>query len=403
MTERAPRVLHLITGLGVGGAELALLRLLERTPDAASSALVVSMLAPGAIGDRIRDLGVAVEGLGMPAGRPTAAGWRRYRALLRGFAPDVVQGWMYHANLLATLATPARPRRAVAWGIRAADMDMRRYGRLSGLVRALGAPLSSRPDAVVHVSEAGRRFHEGIGYRPRRTEVIPNGFDLDRFRPDPHGARLVREALAAGTRPLVGMVARLDPMKGHDLFLAAFSRVLEAVPDALAILVGDGLEERGPGGALVRAAGLDGRVRLLGRRADLAALYSAFDVSVLASTSEAFPNVVGEAMACGTSCVATDVGDARLILGGHGRLVPPGNPALLADAIVGALTLDPASRRRLGEAGREHIATEYALDRMAERYARLHAELGRSSGPLVAPPHAGYPSGLSTSRRTPTE
>jgi glycosyltransferase involved in cell wall biosynthesis len=230
------------------------------------------------------------------------------------------------------------------------------------------ARASRRPQAVIANSEAGRRDHAALGYRPKRWIVLPNGFDLNRFRPDPDRRAEQRGRLAATERHLlVGMVARVDPMKNHVGFLRAAGDVAAALPEARFVLIGRDTE------MLQVPEALAGKVQALGERDDVADILPALDLVVLPSRyAEGFPNVLGEAMASGVPCVATDVGDAASIVADTGALVPAGDDRALARAITRFLDQSDEARARAGEAARRRIAAEFSIETIARRYEELY-------------------------------
>lgn len=348
-----------------------LAKLVEGLDPRRCHSVVVSMTDEGVLGARLREAGVRLETLGLRRGRPTLGALWRLLAIMRRERPSLMQSWLYHADLLALVASWLGPRAALAWNLRCSDMDLGRYSRQIRLVRRVLAWASGRPAAVVVNSEAGRRFHASLGYHPRAWAVIPNGFDTERFRPDPVARERGRQRLgiAEGTA-LIGMVARVDAMKDHATFLAAAARVAARRPDVAFLLAGRGTE------GLALPAGLAGRLHALGERDDIAAILTALDLAVLSSAfGEGFPNVLGEAMACGVSCIATDVGDSAAIIGDTGLVVPARDPEALAAAILSWLDRDPAARREAGAAARRRIVEDYALPAIAERYARLYEDL----------------------------
>jgi len=293
---------------------------------------------------------------------------------LRGFRPHVLQSWMYHADLLATLVFVMSGRPALAWNLRCADMELERYSPITRCVRGVLARLSRVPRVVVCNSRASRDAHAAYGYRPRRWELIPNGFDTAVFRPSPTAARRLREefGLEAANR-VVGMVARRDPAKDHETLLAAAARVCGVHPEVRFLLVGSGVPALAP---RMQALGLAGRVLLEEARSDVAGLTAGLDLCVLSSAfGESFPNALGEAMACGVPCVSTDVGDVADLLADCGLVVPRRDPAALAGALCEALAWSPAERERRARRGRERIERDYALDTIAARYRTLFEAL----------------------------
>jgi glycosyltransferase involved in cell wall biosynthesis len=372
---RSPlKVLHLVTGLERGGAETMLVKLAAGMDRARFAPFVVSLMDEGSLGGELRRAGVPLFSLGLRRGRPSFAAVLRLRRIIRQERPDLLQTWLYHADFLGMMAVAMTPALPLVWNLRCSDMDLARYSWQTRAIRRLLAWSSAaRPDAVVVNSEAGRRYHAALGYRPRRWEMIPNGFDVERFRPDAAARARWRERLGVGTaQPLVGMVARVDPMKDHATFLAAAAELAERRPDAAFLLVGRGTED------LAVPAALDGRLHALGERGDVAALLPALDLMVLPSAfGEGFPNVLGEAMACGVPCIASDVGDAAAILGETGAIVPPRDARALAASLLAWLDRDPAEQAAGARAARQRIVDSYALPAIIERYQRLYDALAR--------------------------
>jgi glycosyltransferase involved in cell wall biosynthesis len=378
------RIAHVITDLDTAGAELMLARLVEVF--AANGRVANSVIALGARGvlaDRIEAAGVPVLALGMRPGKPDPRGlWKLVRQLRR-VQPAIVQTWLYHADFAGLLAG-ALTHTPVIWNIRCAELDPRDHPpSLATLLRALA--LASRyPAAVICNSQAGQRAHDRLGYTPRRWAVIPNGFDTNVFRPCPGAASELRRELGLpDTSRLVGLMARFHPMKDHPTFVSAAQVVTAAKPDAHFVAAGRGVDTSPSLQALLDDGALRGRVHLLPERRDAPRFLAALDVAVSSSYGEAFPNVVGEAMACGTPCVVTDVGDSARIVGEAGVVVPPRDPGALAAGIVRLLEMAPPEHAALKTAARDRIATEFSLARAAAQYEALYADVARR--PLQSP------------------
>jgi len=366
------RVAHLITGLETGGAERMLARLVTGGDRNRVASCVVSMTDAGALGPLIAEAGVPVYPLGIRRGRPDPRGLGRLRDVLDAFAPDMLQTWLYHADLLGLAAFEVGWAPHLVWNVRCSES----VG--STVVRRVLATASRRPDAVIVNSSTGRRFHERLGYRPKRWVDLPNGFDTEALRPNPELRHRGRAALGLASEAVViALPARLHPMKDHATFLAAATLLAARRPEARFVLIGGGNEPGNPVlGEPIRSSGLGERVLLLGERRDLDALYSAFDIVSLSSAfGEGFPNVLGEAMACGVPCVATDTGDAAEIVGETGIIVPPGRPAALADAWDRLIAQGPEGRGALGMAARARIVSRYGLAAIVSRYEALYAEI----------------------------
>lgn len=334
---------------------------------------VISLTDRGQLGEQIESSGVVVHALGMKRGRPDISALPRLIRLFRSLNPTIVQSWLYHADFLSTLAVWFAGSPILVWNVRCSEMDLARYPPLTRWVQRVLAQWSATPAAVIVNSEAGRKLHEQIGYRPRRWDVIPNGFDTQRFHPD-SSVRLPlrKEWHVPDDAVIVALVARVDPMKDHATFLDAAQEVSKARPNVHFFLVGKDTQTLTPA---VSVRGLSGRVRVLGYRSDIDRLLPGVDVLCLSSVGEGFPNVLGEAMACGIPCVSTDVGDARSIIADTGLVVPVRDPALLAQAIIGMIDRGAAARERLGCAARARIEGEYSLSKIVDRYTALYSDL----------------------------
>lgn len=371
-SARPITVLHIITGLEVGGSERMLQKLVSG--DCADiSHRVVQLRSGGEVADELRDSGVEVTDGALAM---SVTGLRRLGSLARLTAklrPDVIQTWLYHADVVGAMLG-GMLRRPVVWNIRGSDHP----GIRRPVVKAC-VTLSRLPEVVVANSAAGRDAHLAIGYRARSWRIIPNGFDTTVFSPSDAARHTVRLELGLPSNALlVGMVARSDPLKNHALFIAAMHNVLRAAPTAYAVLIGDGMSHTNPGLRAIQADELlRARVFMLGPRRDVARLTAALDVACLTSTSEGFPNVIGEAMACGVECVVTDVGAARTIVGDTGIVVPSGSADAFATGVLLALGRSVAERRALGERARARIVTQYSLDVVSAAYAALYRSVSR--------------------------
>lgn len=379
--SRRLRILHIITGLRQGGAEGVLVRLIGSTRADVSHRVVVLGDA-GYFGPKLQSEGIPVRALGLDPRFGSVMGLFSLFRVIRSERPDVVQTWLYHADLLGGVAAALARARPIVWCIRNNNLDAASIGRSTRLVARMCSWLSgSVPDAITFNSDAASRAHVRFGYAGTRIRRIDNGYDLDRFRPDPALRDATRAALGIkGSQKLIGTVARWDRQKDHATLIAAMSAITDA--SVRLLLVGSGMDTGNA--ALIsrlRAAGLEGRVLLAGAREDVPAIMNALDLHVLPSLGEAFPNAVAEAMACGTSCVVTDVGDAARIVGDTGWVVPPRDPDALAAAINQALTsLDSQGRPGAGERCRARIVRLFSLERMTEAYRSLWIELAAPAG-----------------------
>ena len=385
------RILHVITGLDLGGAEMMLYRVIRGSEGGDRSRQeVVSLTERGVIGRRIEQLGVKVHALNMSR-LPNPLKVMRLAELIRAARPDVVQTWMYHADLIGGVAARLAGRARVVWGIHNSTLDATTSHRTTRWTVAVCARLSRIvPDAIVSVSAAARDLHVELGYDPRKFVVIPNGFDVREYRSDPEQRRETRRQLGVEDETvLVGLVARVAPQKDHGNFVRAAGLLGRRRRDVRFVLCGGAGVAGGEGATpenrelvrLIEQQGLLDRFLLLGPRDDVPRIMNALDIGTLSSSyGEAFPLVIGEAMACGVPCVVSDVGDSRYLVGDTGRVVPPRDPEALAQAWQDLLELGSAGRRRLGQAARERVESQFSLSRIMAEYTSLYHRLLNGAG-----------------------
>ncbi len=291
----------------------------------------------------------------------------RLVGVLRSLKPDVIHGYLPDANLLALLAGRLASVPTVVWGIRASNMDFSRYGFIPRVVFRIAAWLSGFADLIISNSFAGARFHQESGYSGRRMVVVPNGVDTDLFAPAVDFGKEWRTQWDVPDRGiLIGIVGRIDPMKGYEVFLEAAAGLARDRADVWFICLGTGpvaYKER----LIARAVqlGVQPRFRWVGHCDDMRRAYNALDI--LSSPSvfgEGFSNVVGEAMACGVPCVVTDVGDAKQIVGDTGLVIPPREANALQAAWSTVLAMGTQERQALGAKARARVVDHYRLERM---------------------------------------
>lgn len=366
------KIVHIITDLNVGGAEIMLLRLLELEAGGRNSVTVISLQDIGPVGKKIQALGIEVIPMNMFSAKDIPAVLFRLRSVLKSYAPDLVQTWLYHADLLGGLAARLAGVKAVVWGIHCSNVPL--GNKTTRWVMKLNSLLSGFvPDKIVTVAQLSKTNHTGHGYSPDKFVVIPNGFTAsqgvehcDDFR---QRYQLPETAL------LIGVVGRYHPDKGQDVLLAS----LEKLRDDNrwhCMMLGRGCDEANPElMQLIERHGLQGRIRLLGEQDNVAHFMDHFDLFCLPSRSEAFPMVLGEAMTRGRCCISTDVGDSKDLLSDTGLIVPPAEPELLADGLKKLLDMDADQRYSLGQRASGRIKSLYSIEQTAGRYQQLYSEL----------------------------
>jgi len=374
------KIVHVIIGLNIGGAELALMRLVKsHYGNANYQHAVISLTEPGAVGAQMRALGIEVYAMGMrSAVEVPYIMWRLVR-LIRALRPGVVQTWMYHGDLLGGLAARLAGCNSVIWGIRSSDLAGS-GARSTEWVRALCAALSHRiPRFIVCVAEASRRIHVALGYRADRMVVIQNGFDLAQLHATNIDAAVFRSACGFSVDDVVvGSLGRFNHDKDQHNFVRAASLVGLQFPQVRFLMVGRNCDSNNMElMAWIGAAGLSDRFVLLGERSDVLICLAAMDVFCLSSRSEAFPNVVGEAMGMGIPCVVTDVGDVAMLVADTGVVVPRENSVALAFGLGRLLAMTADERQMLGLRARARVYAEFSMDRTRERFESIYQRIAR--------------------------
>jgi glycosyltransferase involved in cell wall biosynthesis len=385
---RSIRVTQVITGLELGGAETMLLRLLGTLDRRRFAPEVISLRGLEVVGPRIQALGVPVHSVGMTGPVPSGRSLGRLSTVMRRASPDLVHTWMYHADLLGGLVARLVCRVPVIWALHNSNLDPRQVKASTRLTVRLNALLSRWvPARIVSCSKAAAEVHLALGYPRGKLLIIPNGFDLTALRPDPAARASVRAELGLPLDAvLVGTFARFHPQKDHYNFCRAAGLIAARHGNVHFVLAGGGIDtgnRRLVG--WISESGAANRFHLLGARDDVPRLTAALDLAVMASSfGEAFPLVIGEAMACEVPCVVTDVGDAAAMVADTGRVVPPRDPGALARAALDLLGLDPSERADLGARARGRVEAELSLPAIAARYEALYEEVlataGRRSG-----------------------
>ncbi|MXU65207.1 glycosyltransferase [Oceanomicrobium pacificus] len=370
------KLLHVITGTNVGGAEIMLARYLSALGDGRAAHRVIGLLPDGPVAGQIRGAGVELSSVGMGQGRPNPAALLRLRRMIDDAAPDVIHGWMYHGNLAARLATMGRRKRpALVWGMHHSLQDLANEKASTRAVVRLSARLSGQVDAITYCSAVSQAQHEAVGFLPDRAHLVPNAIDTNAFRPDPEAkARLAGIGGFPAERVVIGNVARAHPMKDHGRMMEAVADLAAIGHDVQAVIVGAGHKD-GAAREVARRRGAEDRLTCLEARDDIARLVPGFDIYLSASGwGEAFPLSVGEAMAAGVPVVSTDVGDCRLLVGPGGQIVPSGNTVVQVAALVDMIAAGDDRRRAIGAAGRAHVAQNFGLSRYLDSHQNIYKD-----------------------------
>lgn len=351
-----------------------LLRLLERIDRTQFMPHVISLTGMGELGSRIASMGIPLEVVGMIPGMPSPIKLINLVRLLRQLKPDLVHTWMYHADLIGGLAARLARVSTIVWCVRSSDFLLPSTPWSTRFVLKMCARFSRwLPDLVLYNSNRGLKFHKTMGYRERNSGVVPNGIDLDIFKPSEQARFAVRSELGvAPATLLIGLIGRFDPLKNHAGFIQAAKKLHEAIPDVHFLMAGNGVVWSNEALKVpILESNLTDYFHLLGPRSDIQRITASLDLATLASWSEAFPNVLIEAMASCVPCVSTDVGDAAMILGNKDWIVPVGDMNELASRWARNLSLRIDERHALAMKGRERVLEMFEIGRIVYRYEEI--------------------------------
>jgi glycosyltransferase involved in cell wall biosynthesis len=360
--------------LEVGGGERQLIELAKGLHERGHPVRIGLSYRIGGLLADVEGTGIEILDFGK-TGRWDIPGFlRRAVAAIRSADPDIIYSFLAGGNLVAAAVRPFVRKPRYVWSVRASNMDRSKYGWVSRFGRMAESLASNLPDLIIANSSAGARFAVRNGFPAGKIVVVPNGIDTARFRPDAKARAADRKRLGLRAEEIaVGVLARLDPMKGHPIFLRAAAIAAPRMPALRFICVGSGPDLQ-PLSQLAEELGLADRVVLAGERNPVAAL-NAFDIACSCSVwGEGFSNAIAEAMACGLPCIVTDVGDSAMIVGNTGTVVPLGSPEALAEAILAqAASLDRHDRR----VPRARIVENFSISEMVERTLdAFHQRLG---------------------------
>jgi len=372
------KVVHIINTLGVGGAELALVRLLTDADRAAFDMRVIALVHDRPLGEKLREAGIRVHCLGLSKKHMNgSAVWRLVR-LLREEKPDLVQTWLQHSDLLGGLAAKLAGVGPVLWNIRHSTLHPVLTKPRTRLVTRLCALLSAYvPTKILCCSESSREEQVKAGYAARKMVVIPNGVNTRLFKPDPEAYRAVRNEIGIPMdAPVFGAAGRFHPAKDHFNLVRAAGEIARQNDKAHFVFCGERVDTDNPElRAWVLETECEDRFHLLGRRDDLERVLAALDVFISSSCfSEGFPNVVCEAMSCGVPCVVTDVGDSARIVGATGRVVPAQQPSVIARWALELCRGDSDRLRNSRLEARQRILESFTVERMISRYQDVYTQ-----------------------------
>ncbi|MQX54382.1 glycosyltransferase family 4 protein [Alcanivorax sediminis] len=371
------KVLHVIVGLNVGGAELMLQRLINNSSDNVEH-MVVSLTTKGRIGEELSARGIVVRSLGLKGLLTLPGCFFNLLRIVASIKPDVVHTWMYHADFLGGLAAFLVGRRNVVWCVRSTNIELA-GNKATVLLRRVCAFFSHIiPRKIIYAAEASRLAHERLGYCEKKSLVVPNGFLVNDFLGNEHCRDEVRSELSIEEGDiLIGTVGRYHPVKDHATMIAALSALVKTRQNLRLVMVGRGLDSSNMELlALLEQWGVTDQCILLGQRSDVARLMSGFDIFCLHSISEGFPNVLGEAMLSGLPCVVTDVGDASFLLDDARFVSKSRDVGELVENMLLMFSLSGHERKNIAIRNRDRILNGFSIESVVSVYREIYQNIG---------------------------
>ena len=375
------KILHCINDLIPAGAEFALKRLIvnSNANDLQHAVIVLTGLNEGQ--NILSDLDIPVYQLHLNRRLPSPFALLKIKQIIREEKPDLLHTWLY-AGILAGSLAAWKSGIPIVWGLHHADLDPQHQKKMTAWTMKACARLShSIPTTIIACGESVRQNHIAFRFDAKKIVVIPNGIDTKLFKPDPSApAELKKELGLDNEVKLVGIASRFHPIKDHANFLQAAAIVAEQRADIHFVLCGNEItSENAALVQIIRQSGLENKCHLLGRRKDMPKILAAWDVAVSSSRSEALSNALIEAMACGTPCVATDVGDTAFIIGDFGVTVPAQNAEKLAGGILKLMTLEPEALHAVKQGTRKRIISNFDMRIISAETGKLYKKILENS------------------------
>lgn len=366
------KLIHIITGLNGGGAENMLYKVLKFSDMEMFDIEVISMTDKGVYGDRItEELNIPVHTLNIKRGSIDLKALIRCIKLCKN--SQVIQCWMYHANLLGFIASKILKKKVV-WGLHHSDLSQENNKNSTIVLAKFSAYLSKFCNKVISCGDVVKQVHESIGYYKDNHIVIPNGFDMDLYKPKNDFEK--DNSIFEGNFKYLLHVARWDPLKDYENLLSAINVLSNKRSDFRALLVGSEINKDNKELVnLIKKYNVENIVTLLGRREDIPTLMANSDVFISSSIGEGFPNVLGEALSCETLCVSTDTGDCKTIVDRYGKIVPIQNSEKLANAINELLNMDSQVYSKLAQEGRQWIFDNFEIRNIVKKYEGIYKSL----------------------------
>lgn len=368
------KILHIITSLLDGGAEGVLYRLCCH--DKMNEHIVVSLRDQGKYGSLLSKHSIKIHTLNMKPGKFSIVAFYKLIKILKNEKADIVQTWLYHSDFFGGIAARLAGVSNLIWNVRHSNFNKYYTKRsLIILVKVLAKLSYFLPKKIIFCSKSSMKLHAKIGYQGYKMKYVPNGYDIQKFKPIPLKKFISRKKINLNNKvTLLGCVARFHPQKDHKNLLHALNILKGNKIFFKCILVGFGINKKNKILVnLIKKLNLDNEIILLGSQKNINSIMNKIDIHILASEyGEAFPNVVAEAMASGTPCVVTDVGDSSLIVGKTGWTVKTRNSKLLAYKIMKAIKKSKSKEWNYQcQAARNRIVNKFTMDKMINKYNKI--------------------------------
>ncbi len=360
------KVLHLIPSLGSGGAEAMLTKLVSNNKDSNITMVIVTLLNINYFSEEITRNGIKIYCLNL---KSKPLGFLNMFKIIKSEKPDIIQTWMYHCDFLGLLIKAAFPKVKLFWNIRHSFLVEGVDKRTTIVLAHILGKISFIPNKIIFGSAAAFNFHTGIGYKKNSAKIIPNGFDTELFSPSDNEKNTIRKELSVPPKNLIfGHVGREKRIKNQIMLIEAFTEVIKYYPSITLILIGKGLKEKYSTHPLV----ISGDIRILDETQTIHRYLKSFDLFILPSLSEGFPNVIGEAMATGVPCISTNVGDSAKIIGKDELIAWENSRDDLTMRMKYWLQLNEREKNDLKSYSRNRIKENFSIGKIVSQYQQIY-------------------------------
>jgi glycosyltransferase involved in cell wall biosynthesis len=369
------RIVHVITGLSTGGAEMMLFKLFKHIDHNAYKMIAVSLTGNGPVGKKMEASGAKIICLNIDKPLKFIKTLPKNIAMIKAFSPDIVQGWLYHGNLGASIIRKLVPSAKLAWNLRSSKPST--VSLNSKIVRWINVKLSRFPDLIISNTQTGLDYHKELGYQGRNYKILCNGVDVELYNPNEEKKEIFRiEHNIPLEAVVVVMIARNHASKGYQLLLSCANKMIQNDTNLYFILAGRDvllLENNLQGREF---EGLKKRLLLLDEVDGSYDVLNAADIKVLASLwGEGFPNVLIEAMALEKLCVTTNTGDSAYVVDEIGFVVPPNDEKLLSNELIKVTTMPLEKRINMGKKARLKVMKQFDILSIKNKYQDVYTDL----------------------------